>query len=400
MVLLFFIARIKNGFGITRVFIPIIISMYVNLRVYGHVYVYAYLQLVGMVSLTWWSHQGGGAVQGYCVEELVRRTQRCDNHQLMYTTVQSLTGNGFGSEFNFFYVYSLIEAVRRGRRLVYFHSGRAWEYDCAEHYGWGCYFDFHCLQGSKYEHGVPLQDLKLTDVHSTFFDMETAEHSMPIIMATMEQTYSKIFKQSNCIVNQSATNLTTIMANYLYTPNNETRRFIRDFNQYYNISEPYLALQLRLSDKRREMTNDIWQWMTHLNNTYQLMKPYLYPAPGGYRHLYIATDDCGSVQRLVTYIPKGSITVHGPCLSADAAHRAMARTRDKQHADIGHIATLRLMADIDMLVHGAHFFGLMSSNLVRLVYRLRSPAGKNNTHGLAYELTSQQHKYQYDNLIA
>jgi hypothetical protein len=37
-------ARIKNGFGITQVFIPIIISMYVNLRVYGHVYVYAYLQ--------------------------------------------------------------------------------------------------------------------------------------------------------------------------------------------------------------------------------------------------------------------------------------------------------------------------------------------------------------------
>ena len=43
-----------------------------------------------------------------------------------------------------------------------------------------------------------------------------------------------------------------------------------------------------------------------------------------------------------------------------------------------------LLADIEMLRRGQHFFGLFDSNLVRMIHRLRYPL-LNNSHALAVE---------------
>ena len=47
-----------------------------------------------------------------------------------------------------------------------------------------------------------------------------------------------------------------------------------------------------------------------------------------------------------------------------------------------HANTMKLLADIEMLKRGDHFFGLFDSNLVRMVHYLRYPNLK-NSHSLA-----------------
>ena len=62
-----------------------------------------------------------------------------------------------------------------------------------------------------------------------------------------------------------------------------------------------------------------------------------------------------------------------------------------------HRLTLRLFADIDMLVQGEHFFGLLNSNLVRMIYRLRFP-DVGTFHGLAQHITDLDFRTRPDSL--
>lgn len=59
--------------------------------------------------------------------------------------------------------------------------------------------------------------------------------------------------------------------------------------------------------------------------------------------------------------------------------------------------TLRAFADIEMLVHGEYFFGLLSSNLVRMVHRLRYPV-MDKTIPLAQQFTDGDSRSRLDGL--
>ena len=51
----------------------------------------------------------------------------------------------------------------------------------------------------------------------------------------------------------------------------------------------------------------------------------------------------------------------------------------------GQASTYALLADIEMLRRGKHFFGLFDSNLVRMIHRIRFPV-LNNSHCLNAEI--------------
>ena len=57
-------------------------------------------------------------------------------------------------------------------------------------------------------------------------------------------------------------------------------------------------------------------------------------------------------------------------------------TNIRRHGGLS--SSYALLADIEMLRRGQHFFGLFDSNLVRMIHRLRYPL-LNNSHGLAVE---------------
>ena len=86
-----------------------------------------------------------------------------------------------------------------------------------------------------------------------------------------------------------------------------------------------------------------------------------------------ASDNCTAVQEMVTLLP--DCQVFSPCFNnSDMA--------GKRHG--GEASTYALLADIEMLRRGKHFFGLFDSNLVRMIHRIRFPV-LNNSHCLNAE---------------
>lgn len=349
---------------------------------------------------------------GYCFEELLAKSQSCDNPALMYVSLEG-GGSGLGSEFNMYLVYALIDAVRKNKRMVYFNSRRHWEYDCAEKLGWGCYLTFPCNN----TYGVAVRDMDFSHERTSVHDRDEVKREYPFLFEKVRDMYNEIKTENEpeCKLTPDVkqTYFTSIAAKHLFTPSPQTSRFIKRFNSHYNIQGDYISLQIRAQDKKYEMSAQTWEWITHLSNTYEEIKPYLYPSPNGLKNLYVSTDNCTMLTELSSYLSK-EVNVYSPCnllfhkAAADHLFTDLSFNDGNKDAEAivgtfnprkgGYRPTLRLLAEIDMLVNGVHFFGLLNSNLVRMVHRLRSPERQKNTHGLAYHLTSWDFRCRYDTL--
>jgi len=102
--------------------------------------------------------------------------------------------------------------------------------------------------------------------------------------------------------------------------------------------------------------------------------------------VFAATDNCSAVLDLVSLLPAQKI--FSPCInmSSTNSHHQVTLLSDYTHIRRhgGPNSSYALLADIEMLRRGQHFFGLFDSNLVRMIHRLRYPL-LNNSHALAVE---------------
>jgi hypothetical protein len=333
----------------------------------------------------------------FCFEEMIAKSQRCDNPAIMYASLEG-GGSGLGSEFNVYLVYAFIDAVRKNKRMVYFHSKRKWEYDCDEKLGWGCYLEFPCNN----TRGVAVSDMDFSNPSTSVHDREEVHREYPLLFDRIKEAYNAVKRaeEPECRVDDwvKQTYFTSIAAKHLFHPNQQVRQFVKKFNSHYDLHGDYISLQIRAQDKKYEMSAEAWEWMTHLQNTYNLIKPFLLPSPGGYSNLYVSTDNCTMLSELTSYLDKG-VSVYSPCYSK--FHKNVEEgglVGDFNPRKMDYRSTLRLFAEIEMLVNGVHFFGIMNSNLVRLIHRLRSPDRQKNTHGLAYNLTEVDFRVRYDTL--
>ena len=350
----------------------------------------------------------------WCFEELLTITQACDNKAIMYASLQG-GGSGLGSEFNHFLVYSLINAAMVNKRLVYFASQRKWEYDCPQKNGWGCYFEFPC----NLPNGANHNELDFTDERSSMHDRDHSYREYPDIFDKIKSMYDQIksAKNGECkhMEKDQQTILTSIAAKHLYKLNPIVRQFVNRFNDHYAISGgEYLALQIRAQDKRYEMSAEMWEYITNVRNIYNEISPYLYGSPTvfpgttGYKMLFVSTDNCTMLAELGKLAPP-DIVIMSPChkhlhpsvinLQNDGEkHNSSSLVGDFNPRLGDYKSTLRLFAEIEMLAGGTHFFGIMNSNLVRMVHRLRYPDKQSTTHGLAYNFTSSDFRCRYDTL--
>ena len=180
----------------------------------------------------------------------------------------------------------------------------------------------------------------------------------------------------------NATAITSIAAKFLYNLNDGTKEFVSRFNKKYKIpsGDPYIALQLRATDKQREMSQQLFAWVTNMTKVAAELNPYFLNPTQPIKHLYISTDNCTLATELVPLLPP-HVIVSTPCYKYD---------NDPDSDIIGafnprlhdHKSTLRLFAEIEMLAAGTHFFGVVNSNIVRMVHRLRYPDKQNTTHAL------------------
>lgn len=94
---------------------------------------------------------------------------------------------------------------------------------------------------------------------------------------------------------------------------------------------------------------------------------------------FLATDNCSAVGHLRLQLP--TIQIFSSCINEnDSTQILTSLVRRKRDVS----AALELFADIEMLRHGVHFFGLFDSNLVRMIHRIRFPH-LNFSHALAEE---------------
>ena len=151
------------------------------------------------------------------------------------------------------------------------------------------------------------------------------------------------------------------------------------------IQGKYNSIQIRLSDKKAEMNEKTWNWMTHTANIAKFVEPIF--EQSGLRHVFISSDNCTAVVELEALLPKYQFIT--PCRNITTGHINTENPR-KEH---DHFSVLQLIAEIEMLRNGEHFIGLFDSNLVRMIHRLRFPDKLNTSHALAadtYEEASRR----------
>lgn len=128
----------------------------------------------------------------------------------------------------------------------------------------------------------------------------------------------------------------------------------------------YLAVQIRTTDKRLEVDQDTWDFITNTSRVVDTMVRYM--TEYNTSDVYIAADNCQliNIYQIALLAWSSKVMVHSSCTN-DVVVSGNPR------ADGGYNDTLKLISDIDMLQHGKVFLGLVESNLVRMIYRLRYP---------------------------
>jgi hypothetical protein len=323
--------------------------------------------------------------------QVLRHTQACTNKNLQYTSLMGIL-SGIGSEFQAYLLKSLMYAIANNRRLVYVKTQLPWEYHCKEKSGWACYFAFdNCIDSV-----VNVSELVFTQlprVHDllTFPGTIMLDNVRPGWPLDQNEFYKKFRTLQKRFVDRGYVNETadigtltyssvmSIAAKHLFILNDETKHLTKAMNvQAYpglfignrHGMHKYVALQIRLQDKRAEMSKAQWDWMTNTSNIAQFTLNYLTDI----NHLFIATDNCSTVPAMQRLLPP-TITIHSSCKTNTVNEQGIKRDAS---------AALKLFADIQMLRHGSHFIGLFESNLVRVVHLLRYPHSL-TSHALATE---------------
>lgn len=220
-----------------------------------------------------------------CFINALNHTQHCSNDKLLYVTTMG-GGSGLGSEFNAFLIPSLLTAIAYNMRMVYVRSGRKWEYDCPTSSGWACYLAFHCE-----ESGISLGEVNNVHHYLTHDDTSFKIGNMSSIVMhnpgnrMLYETIEKLASpgsECNVLNKLSLTIITSIAARFLYqlNPASKASTHQLNFNRYKLLQQGqhYLSLQLRMTDKKHEMSKEAWAWMGDLSRTAAFIQPYFHSA--------------------------------------------------------------------------------------------------------------------------
>ncbi len=360
-----------------------------------------------------------------CYNLAIEYTQNCNHHYPLYVTTMGLS-SGLGSEFNYFLSKALLQAALRNKRLVYLKSGINWEYDCPEKGGWSCYLQFRCNDSVVGREEVDLYHLfqghSLLQFHELYYVpmVPSICHEIPRVLLHYQNS-SRIKSGYDCSTlcrgNHDEeffeTRYASIASSYLWHLNNKTKTSIHHINSVYgHLIDPstrYVGMQIRLTDKHGEMKQSTWDW---INNSTNLATTALLLLQESDTHqLFIATDDCTVIPKLVLNLQQmvthslsqqlsssqKPIEIYSPCLDTKVLNHIsissnvplVLRDESDKHGERyggrngGYESTLELIADLQMLRKSEVFAGLIDSNIVRMVHRMR-PRGS-RTYLLAAE---------------
>jgi hypothetical protein len=198
---------------------------------------------------------------------------------------------------------------------------------------------------------------------------------------------------------------------------NENRTHLLDYHRRLQSSQnnhknlvDYVGLHLRTTDKKYEMSEEDWNYMTNAKSLLSTIQPYLYPSTN-ITTLFIATDNCSLACEMRSLLlsssqKEGASTsqyqIVGACFSRKICEQGKAASdshNDEEYRihnprDYETSATLaretlnyQLLLELYLLEKSTIFFGLKASNIPRLIASLRYShsypliAKKNENHG-------------------
>lgn len=282
-----------------------------------------------------------------------------------------LSGDGFGSNFNYRFMTGLVGQVAQGFRAVYvLHKkfARDFHYQCPEKLGMGCFFQLPCndsmiLFGDLPSTASLIDSFRARDVrkdHHLFIKqyelyMQTHENStLPPICDTSAwgPTYFTslatqfIWKLTpDVLTHERESKLVKALDNELKSKN--------DFR--------YAAGHIRLTDKNGEMGPDAWSWMQNRTNIVALLRQHLIAE--NISTLFIAADNCTVYHEVAPHL-EDIASLHSECYLHDRDYVAGRR---------GILAAYEMITDINIFSRATLFFGNLYSNVARIVYRLQYP---------------------------
>lgn len=370
-----------------------------------------------------------------CFKNLLLRTQDCSNQNVFYGTM--VGGKlGIGVEYTVRLMTRLLYAVMNNQRFVFVDMKRKWEYNCVSGSGWACYFSFGCFdsvvtsaqvdltrRGSAADPCIAGAANNPVLCKGSIFEKriinEYIEMKHEVVLSNLQTLYNELIKTGQMdgyqcdLQSSSLVNISTIVGSHLFQLNTGTRRLIYDAikERYPTLTYPsrkkYVALQIRLTDKKKEVHKSVWEWMNNVSNIVNYITPLLQPPQsiatplfqssdktiGRYKQedtsfLYIATDNCAFTQLMVPLLPP-HVSVHSRCLSLTKNPKDTDYILQRPTLIIpglqNHAQILDVLVDIEMLRQGDIFVGLDESNFVRMIRFIRGyPHGVNSFHRLPH----------------
>lgn len=303
-----------------------------------------------------------------CFDIELKASQDCSNQDLMYFDVE-YHASGFGSQFNHYVIQALINAVVSNRRLVHVSLFHNWFYSCDRDHTWSCYLDFPCSDSMLMNSSHMMLG---NSSRNTLHIRRAHGHNREQIRDKINRAYHKYYQLNNgnrscAMASMTITSITSIAAKHLFRLNNLTYSMVNAMNRVYGLHRySYLAVQIRTTDKRLEVDQDTWDFITNTSRVVDTMVRYM--TEYNTSDVYIAADNCQliNIYQIALLAWSSKVMVHSSCTN-DVVVSGNPR------ADGGYNDTLKLISDIDMLQHGKVFLGLVESNLVRMIYRLRYP---------------------------
>jgi hypothetical protein len=339
---------------------------------------------------------GGELNEVDCFTQVLRHSQRCDNSDVLHVGTMG-GGSGLGSEFLAYYIKSLLTAASLDKRMVYvkgiYGPFGKWEYDCPQKAGWSCYFDMGAQCSDSIVGISAVKDNSTILLHKDLIQWE------PDVKSHIQQRFNDLKAAGKSLTDtcnvqkMPFTVICGIASTYLYKLNEETRHAVKRLNREHGVESDakYVSLQIRLTDKKYEMSKEQWEWMTHTENIAEFIRPFLTET----KVLFVAADNCTTVGTLRDMLP--SVSIYSRCLQ-NATGAVVNHNNDLGPRLRTFSSSLEVFADLEMLRKGEHFIGLFSSNLVRMVHLLRYP-NLLTSHGLAASvLTEPKRRTQNDHM--
>ena len=149
-----------------------------------------------------------------------------------------------------------------------------------------CYLTFPCEEigvdekGLDYSQKYLIKDASSIKIPNMQFERKLSPRHDKIysVINSFSVSGGNNIKCNINTANFSVTMLTCMAANYLYQLNAHTKAAIQQINSHYPLNQashlPYIAVQLRMTDKIEEISKEAWNWMTNLQNTANFIRPY------------------------------------------------------------------------------------------------------------------------------